>query len=594
MIGFLPINRTARWCTSFSWPIRSRSWLGLFFGLGGTLTAQVLVGGVTENTARLCIWATEAEVSVAHWVQRRFTSAEPPLCLTLDSLQSGARYVYEVRLPEGKVVSGSFHTPPVMPLRVAFLSCHDLEPKSSDQKKLTQLLLQQEPHLIVHLGDWGYPDTTEPNFPPSTRFFPEKWENLVRLYEKRYRDPYLQPLYQAAPWAYLYDDHDYVADNTGRDYRAQYRTLRLPVGDYPFEPVIRENALRAYRQFFPHYPLVEKEEGCFQRFRWGDVEFFFIDNRAARTATMRVFELGELGRYYFRPKPEYTLLGAVQREWLLRSLKESTARWKVILTGVTYNRNLQILIQEALRLPEQTLQLAAGLYKVPAIFIAGFIADTWAGYPADQDSVLSWCWREGITGVLFVSGYTHIGTLEDGVMGGMPELMTGGWGKTEKRSYQLAKRLGVNTFNAGGQGITKKDFSAAFGLIEFYPDSAIVRLISAKSQILAELRLPALLRPLPPPLWGRLTASNLGLTFLLEAIGPFQYKLRWAMPEKMPRRLIFRLYDAEGKVVWETPTAEAAYWKAQKTLQLPSLPAGSYFLRAEAEGAYYGIRLQLP
>lgn len=271
----------------------------------------------------------------------------------------------------------------------------------------------------MHLGDWGYPDTTEPNFPPSTHFFPEKWENLVRLYEKRYQDPYFQPLYRAAPWAYLYDDHDYAADNTGRDYRAQYRTLRLPVGDYPFEPVIRENTLRAYQKFFPHYPLPMPQEGAFQRFRWGEVEFFFVDNRAARTATMRVFELGELGRYYFRPKPEYTLLGAAQREWLLRSLKESTARWKVVLSGVTYNRNLQLFIQEALRLPEQTLSLAAGLYKVPAIFIAGFIADTWAGYPADQDSILNRCWREGVTGVLWVSGDTHVGTLEDGAMGGL-------------------------------------------------------------------------------------------------------------------------------------------------------------------------------
>ncbi|RMF51726.1 MAG: hypothetical protein D6750_03230 [Bacteroidetes bacterium] len=556
--------------------------------------AQVIVGGVTESSALFAIWDTAASLQVAHWNGRWVRSAQPPIRVRIDSLTPSTRYVYQVRLSTGKVVSGAFHTPPITPLRVAFLSCNQLDPKLKDQQALYRLLASYEPHLVVHLGDWGYPDTTEPNFPPSAHFFPEKWERLVRLYQARYEDPSLQPVFQSAPWVYLYDDHDYVADNTGRDYRAQYRTLKLPIGDYPFDPALRENALRAYRQFFPHYPLVDSTEGLFQRFRWGDVEFFLVDNRSARTATMRVFELGELGRYYFRPKPEYSLLGKLQREWLLQALASSTARWKVILSGVTYNRNLQLFITRVLSLPEQTLRLFAGLYKVPAIFIAGFIADTWAAYPADQDSLLSWCWQKGIRGVMVVSGDTHVGTLEDGTMGGLPELMTGGAGKTERRSYRLAKMLGISVFNRGGQGISQKHFRPAFGVVDFYPDSAVVRLVGVGRGVLAEMRLSASDRVIPPPLWPRLTTANLGLMFELRPVGSGQYRLRWRRPSEMPRRLLFRLYDAEGKVVWESPSAEAAYWKKQSTLSLPALPPGTYFLRAEAEGTYYGLRLYLP
>lgn len=559
----------------------------------GCAVAQVIVGGVTETSAHFCIWDTQVELSIAHWIGRRYSAAEPPICVTIDSLTPGTQYAYEVRLSTGKMVTGSFRTPPFYPLRVAFLSCHDLIPASRDQKALYGVIARYQPHLIVHLGDWGYPDTTEPNFPPSTHFFPEKWENLVQLYRRRYQDPYMQPLFQIAPWAYAYDDHDYVADNTGRDYRAQYKTLKLPVGDYPFDPIQRENALKAYRRFFPHYPLADSTEGIFQRFRWGDVEFFLIDNRSARTGTMRVFELGELGRYYFRPKPEYSILGKKQREWLLQALKNSPARWKVILSGVTYNRNLQLFIHQALTLPEQTLRLAGGLLKVPAIFIAGFIADTWAGYPADQDSLLAWCWREGITGVFFVSGDTHVGTLEDGTLGGFPELMTGGVGKTAKRSYKLAKLLGINVFNRGGQGISANDFRPAFGLIDFYPDSAHIRLIGVQKGVLSEIRLNAGARPLPPALWERLSAPNLGLMFELKPVGERRYQLRWRVPAQMPRRLQFCLYDAEGRKVWESPSAEAAYWKAQKYLDLPQVSPGAYFLRAEAPGAYYGLRLDL-
>ncbi|MCS7189587.1 MAG: alkaline phosphatase D family protein, partial [Bacteroidia bacterium] len=426
--------------------------------LFSAIWAQVIVGGVTETTASLCIWDTLATLTIAHWKDRLVKASEPPISLTIDSLLPHTLYTYQVRLSEGKVVTGSFHTPPISPLRVAFISCHELMPTNPAMSKIYKVIEKHHPHLVIHLGDWGYPDTTEPNFPPRTHFFPERWSYLKSVYEKRYKSPQLQSLFQLTPWAYVYDDHDYVADNTGRNYRAQYRTLSLPIGDYPFNPTLRQNAIRAYELFFPHYPLIDSNEGIFQSFRWGDVEFFLLDNRSARTGTMQVFEMDDMGRYSFRPKPEISIIGNRQREWLLNALKNSQSSWKVVLSGVTYNRNLQFLIKDILSLPEQKLSLVWGLYKVPSILIAGFIADTWAGYPADQDTLLSWCWSQDIRGVLFISGDTHIGTLEDGTMGGFPELMTGGLGKVEKRSYRLAKIRGASIFNRGGQGISSRRF----------------------------------------------------------------------------------------------------------------------------------------
>ncbi|MCX7652047.1 MAG: alkaline phosphatase D family protein [Bacteroidia bacterium] len=562
--------------------------------LFGCLWAQVIVGGVSDTSAHLYIWDTRAEVSVASLVSKSLSVSEPPIRLALTNLRPATRYTYEVRLSDGRQITGAFHTPPVSPLRVAFISCHDISPESKDQLRAYELLARYEPHLIIHLGDWGYPDTTEKEFPPKTNFFPKDWERLRRLYQKRFTDPYMRSLYAIAPWSYMYDDHDFAADNTGRDYRAQYRTLKLPVGDYPFDPVIRTNAMRAYAAYFPHYEFIDSTEALFQSFRWGDVEFFLLDNRSARTGTMRVFEMGELGRYYFRPRPEITILGQRQREWLLGALAKSSARWKVILSGVTYNRNLQLFIHQALAMPEQKLSLVAGILKVPAIFVAGYIADTWAGYPADQDTLLSWCWQKDIRGVLFVSGDTHIGTLEDGTMGGFPELMTGGIGKTIKRSYQLARRLGISIFNRGGQGITQKHFRPAFGLVEFYPDSAVVSLIGVEKGLISRMVCRSGDKVLPPPLWQRLTSPNLGLMFELVPTGPYTYALRWRMPDKMPTRLAFSLYDDKGNKVWASPVAEANYWKKQKQLAIPAQPTGTYFLRAESEGTYYGLRLHLP
>ncbi len=561
----------------------------------GKCWGQVLVGGVNETSARLCIWATEAKITLGHVRDSTLRSAEPPICYTVTDLRPGTQYSYEVTLPSGEKVLGSFHTPPVSPLRVVAISCDQLSLTSKDEKKLKALAARLNPHLVLHLGDWGYPDTTEKNFPPSTeRFFPYRPENIKNLYEKRYQESAAYALRAQAAWAYVYDDHDYVADNTGRDYRAQYRTLRLPIGDYPFPAVFRERVMRAYDRYFPHYELEMPEEALFQRFRWGYVEFFFLDNRSARTGTMKVFELGELGRYYFRPKSEISILGSRQMEALKKALLESRAKWKVILSGVTYNRNLQLFIWEALRQPEQVLRIALGLYRVPAISVAGFVADTWAGYPADQDSLLSWCWRHQIRGVVWVSGDTHVATLEDGTMGGFPELMTGGAGKTEKRSYQLAKKLGISIFNTGGQGITRKDFSTALGYMEFRGDTLWMVSLNARGDTLAQLRLSADILPLPPALWSRLERPNIGLTFFLEGVKGRQVFFRWAMPSRLAGEVTFRLYDTQGTLVWESPTKPASFWKGQKSLELPpTLPAGWYFLRAEQTGSYFGRRLQL-
>jgi hypothetical protein len=500
-----------------------------------------------------------------------------------------------VNLSTGERHTGVFHTPPISPLKVVALSCDLLNPKDKNEKALKASAAKLQPHLVLHLGDWGYPDTTAKAFPPKTdNLFPYKWENLVALHQKHYQNSNDYALRLGAAWAYMYDDHDYVADNTGRDYRAQYRTLSLPVGDYPFSPEFRQRAMRAYEQFFPHYELPIKEEALFQRFRWGEVEFFLLDNRSARTGTMRVFEMGELGRYYFRPKPEISILGRAQMEALKEALQKSTAKWKVILSGVTYNRNIQFFIQRALELPEQTLKLALGLYKVPGIIIGGTIADTWAGYPADQDSMLSWCWRHQIRGVVWVSGDTHIATLEDGTMGGFPELMTGGAGKTEKRSYRLAKMFGISIFNVGGQGITKKDFTSALGYLEFQGDSLRMVSLNKAGEVLAELRLSADILPLPPSLWSRLEKPNLGLTFFIEKQDARKVYFRWGMPDKLPPELQFRLYDAQGTLVWESPVKLASFWKAQRAVELPAaLREGHYFLRAEGGGAYFGRRLQL-
>jgi hypothetical protein len=43
---------------------------------------QVLVGGVTDTTAQICIWSTEARLSLAGMRETLLKAAEPPICYT--------------------------------------------------------------------------------------------------------------------------------------------------------------------------------------------------------------------------------------------------------------------------------------------------------------------------------------------------------------------------------------------------------------------------------------------------------------------------------------------------------------------------------
>jgi len=125
-------------------------------------------------------------------------------------------------------------------------------------------------------------------------------------------------------------------------------------------------ALEAFREAIPQREGPDPDR-VYRSLRWGDaVELIVLDCRADRLD----------GRY----------IGVDQMAWLQTTLSTSTARFKIILNSV------------------------------PIIDFTDWIGgisgdDRWQGYPTDRSELLTFIENEGLTGVLFVSGDMHFGSV---------------------------------------------------------------------------------------------------------------------------------------------------------------------------------------
>ena len=144
----------------------------------------------------------------------------------------------------------------------------------------------------------------------------------------------------------LWDDHDYGPNDADRSYWGKHFTLD------------------AFKLFWanPSYGVMEKPS-CITQFEWGDAEFFFLDNRTFRSPNNRKTGAREM-------------LSDWQIQWLIDALSSSRANFKFIAVGG------QILNPLAL-------------------------FENYATYPEERQKLLDLIEKEGIKGVIFLTGDRH-------------------------------------------------------------------------------------------------------------------------------------------------------------------------------------------
>ncbi len=150
----------------------------------------------------------------------------------------------------------------------------------------------------------------------------------------------------------IWDDHDFTTNDAGGGPEILKPYWKIPV----------------WRTFVnnwvnPYYAGGEEQPGCWFDFSIGDVDFFMLDGR------------------YYRTKSNVTnpsMLGDVQKMWLLKKLKSSKATFKVLASPVPWSYGAK---------PGSK--------------------DPWQGYKTEREQIFSFLESNNIDGVILISADRH-------------------------------------------------------------------------------------------------------------------------------------------------------------------------------------------
>ncbi len=262
------------------------------------------------------------------------------------NLEANRRYRYRANLSDGR--STKWHWFRTAPLPTANVGAHFLVGAdiSNDPKHGMDILERMAAtgaDFMISLGDWPYTDVN----------IRDQKVDEYRLSHRAARlAPEASKLFRSMSIFAIYDDHE-IRDNWDGSFRLE-------------EPDRLLAGLQVWDEFFPlrarsSDPLTKKR---YRSLRWGKhIQLIFLDTRLYRSA------------YRDIDSPEKTMLGAEQKQWLLRELSRSGASFKLVLTSI------------------------------PLAF--GTTADHWSAYAFERDEILTYIRDRGIRGVVFLTADQH-------------------------------------------------------------------------------------------------------------------------------------------------------------------------------------------
>ena len=259
------------------------------------------------------------------------TNGSPSTIAQFNTLTPNTSYQYSI---DGTHKNAwHFKTRPVndTATRIAFGSCANEKEGSST---VWNRMNESDIDALVLLGDTPYIDTTD-----------------LAVQRRRYKEfaavPAFAKLVAHTPVYSTWDDHDFGRNDTDGNLEG------------------KENSRQAFSEYRPNPTVGENNQGIYTKFKSGPVEVFLLDARwFART------EISKNGIP--------TLLGKQQWAWLEKSLKESTAPYKVLACGMIFNSATR---------PGKT--------------------DYWGDYPTEYFRLLSIIKKHTVQGVALVSGDIH-------------------------------------------------------------------------------------------------------------------------------------------------------------------------------------------
>lgn len=569
---------------------------------GQQITHGPLVGGVTEQSARVYI-ATDVPIrfELQYALDSNFISYDETQGETFDTsflctivpisgLQTNTRYYYRIKIGSGYSSIFTFKTFPLKGekgiYRIVAGSCNYNTGPGGGQNNpnykndlMFQSMVDFDPNIVLHLGDWGYPPSELGAYYNTD---PEKRATSFKL---RYKDynmlTYVMP---NIPIDYIYDD-DYTQNgNAGWTFPVINEVpisggqIKYELKDLPLPNGVREGAVKGYFDNFPGYPQ-QDTGGIYHKFSLGNIDIFMLDTRGIKSPVHEPFKYNSfLNTYSFVPNQLHSTLGRPQMDWLKEGLKNSTADWKLIVSGVVFNKKMNELLP---------LVLAGQLIDRSLIEYAATIAYMWGGYPKDLNELLSFIKDQDVKNVIVVSGDTHSCMMDDGKNAGLPEISTSGWsanneaylnGTIDSLLNSLGLGIGVKDFlwNQGGNGVGNNNYNDAYTTLEFFgADSMKACVIDEYLNVISCMTIPSKSIPTGISLntidadWSHLYPNPVDKTLNVLIAAPFSKKA-----------INFVILGVDGKR-YNLPVSSKDF--GTYNIETSGLAKGSYFLIIEAD-----------
>jgi alkaline phosphatase D len=323
-----------------------------------------------------------------HIVRSGEVSADPQTAhsihLELRGLRPGRPYHYRFHALGASSPVGRTATVPAQAdrLRLALTSCQHWE---LGWFGAYRDMLAGHPDLIVQVGDYIY----EQSYPdqPKVRAFGAGEPVTLDDYRARYAlyrtDPDLQEAHRLLPWLVGWDDHEVL-----NDYAALANREGLP------PEIFARRRAAAYQAYFEHMPIRPSlwrsmsTPRLYRSVDWGDLaSLSMLDTRQFRSspacAAPAMARNVRLDHCAERLRPDRTMLGQAQENWLARRLAGERRPWTVLAQGVFF----------------APLALDG---SGDAVY-----SDQWDGYAAARARLLDQLSGPGVRNALIMSGDIH-------------------------------------------------------------------------------------------------------------------------------------------------------------------------------------------
>ena len=310
----------------------------------GHVIAGPMVGQVTSSS--FSIWIRTRTPGP---VEFSITGSDPPQTKKIETkaesdntgivsfsdLKPNTTYQYKIANTklEGKVKTRPKAGSPIK-FRATFGGGAGYVPK---WEKMWDTIRATKPDAMLMLGDNVYID--QPQFSLCQHY----------CYYRRQCRPEWKRLTASIPVYSIWDDHDFATNDCNN-------------GPFIDKPAWKPKVWNTFKQNWinPGYGGGSEQPGCWYDFKAGDVHFIMLDGR------------------YYRHREGKTMLGPVQKAWALKTLKESKATFKVLVSPVPF-----------------TPKIKPGS------------KDPWDGFPEEREEIFSFISDNKINGVLLMAADRH-------------------------------------------------------------------------------------------------------------------------------------------------------------------------------------------